>query len=274
MAKAIAGGLPKLRIEEAAARTQARIDSGRQVIVGVNRYRVEDERSIDVLRVDNTAVYEAQLERLAHLRATRDRNAVAGALSALTACAGSGDGNLLALSVDAARAGATVGEMSDALEVVFGRHRASTRTIAGVYAAEVSDDRGEVARARRLADELAAPRGAAAADPGRQDRPGRPRPRPEGDRHRLRRPRLRRRRRAAVPDAGGDGAPGGRERRPHRRRQLARRRPPDPGAAAEAGARAAGPRRHPDRGRRRRPAPGLTRPCGPPGRRRSSAPAR
>jgi methylmalonyl-CoA mutase len=155
MAKAIAGGLPKLRIEEAAARTQARIDSGRQVIVGVNRYRVEDERSIDVLRVDNTAVYEAQLKRLAHLRATRDRNAVAGALSALTACAGSGDGNLLALSVDAARAGATVGEMSDALEVVFGRHRASTRTIAGVYAAEVSDDRGEVARARRLADELA-----------------------------------------------------------------------------------------------------------------------
>jgi methylmalonyl-CoA mutase len=155
MAKAIAGGLPKLRIEEAAARTQARIDSGRQVIVGVNRYRVEDERSIDVLRVDNTAVYEAQLARLERLRASRDRDAVAAALSALTACAASGDGNLLALSVDAARAGATVGEMSDALEAVFGRHRASTRTIAGVYAAEVSDDRGEVARARRLADELA-----------------------------------------------------------------------------------------------------------------------
>jgi methylmalonyl-CoA mutase len=155
MAKAIAGGLPKLRIEEAAARTQARIDSGRQTIVGLNRYRVEDEREVEVLRVDNTAVYEAQLKRLEHLRATRDGNAVAGALSALTACADSGHGNLLALSVDAARAGATVGEMSDALEVVFGRHRASTRTIAGVYAAEVSDDLGEVARARQLADELA-----------------------------------------------------------------------------------------------------------------------
>jgi len=155
MAKAIAGGLPKLRIEEAAARTQARIDSGRQTIVGLNRYRVEDEREIEVLRVDNTAVLKAQLARLEHLRAVRDRDAVTAALSALTACAASGDGNLLELSVDAARAGATVGEMSDALEVIFGRHRASTRTIAGVYAAEVSDERGEVARARLMADELA-----------------------------------------------------------------------------------------------------------------------
>ena len=155
MAKAIAGGLPKLRIEEAAARAQARIDSGRQAIVGVNRYRVDDEGPIEVLRVDNHAVYEAQLQRLAHLRATRNREAVAAALAALTACAASGDGNLLALAVDAARAGATVGEMSDALEAVFGRHRATTRTIAGVYAAEVSDDSGEVARARQLADELA-----------------------------------------------------------------------------------------------------------------------
>ena len=159
MAKAIAGGLPKLRIEEAAARTQARIDSGRQTIVGLNRYRVENERSIEVLRVDNTAVLKAQLARLELLRAVRDRDAVATALAALTACAASGDGNLLELSVDAARAGATVGEMSDALEVVFGRHRASSRTIAGVYAAEVSDERGEVARARRLADSLASREG-------------------------------------------------------------------------------------------------------------------
>jgi len=155
MAKAIADGLPKLRIEEAAARTQARIDSGRQTIVGLNRYRVEDEHEIDVLKVDNSAVWQAQLKRLEHLRATRDRRAVDAALEALTRCAASGDGNLLALSVDAARAGATVGEMSDALEAVFGRHRASTRTITGVYAAEVSDDLGEVARARQMADNLA-----------------------------------------------------------------------------------------------------------------------
>jgi methylmalonyl-CoA mutase len=155
MAAAISGGLPKLRIEEAAARTQARIDSGRQTIVGLNRYQVQDEAEIDVLRVDNRAVFEAQLARLARLRATRDPAAVAAALAALTACAASAEGNLLERSVDAARAGATVGEMSDALEVVFGRHRAATRTIAGVYAAEVSDDRGEVARARRLADALA-----------------------------------------------------------------------------------------------------------------------
>ncbi|HQP42804.1 MAG TPA: methylmalonyl-CoA mutase [Thermoanaerobaculales bacterium] len=155
MAKATADGLPKLRIEEAAARTQARIDSGRQAIVGVNRHRTEGEPEIEVLRVDNSAVLKAQLERLARLRTTRDRRAVTAALAALTACAASGDGNLLALSVDAARAGATVGEMSDALELVFGRHRASTRTITGVYAAEVSDDRGEVSRARRMADDLA-----------------------------------------------------------------------------------------------------------------------
>jgi methylmalonyl-CoA mutase len=155
MAKAIAGGLPKLRIEEAAARTQARIDSGRQTIVGLNRNRVEDERAIEVLRVDNTAVLKAQLARLEHLHAVRDRDAVTAAVSALTRCASSGDGNLLELAVNAARAGATVGEMSDALEVVFSRHRAATRTIVGVYAAEVNDERGEVARARLMADELA-----------------------------------------------------------------------------------------------------------------------
>ncbi len=155
MAKATADGLPKLRIEEAAARTQARIDSGRQAIVGVNRHRTEGEPEIEVLRVDNSAVLKAQLERLSRLRTTRDRRAVTAALAALTACAASGDGNLLALSVDAARAGATVGEMSDALELVFGRHRASTRTITGVYAAEVGDDRGEVSKARRMADDLA-----------------------------------------------------------------------------------------------------------------------
>jgi methylmalonyl-CoA mutase len=155
MAKAIATGLPKLRIEEAAARTQARIDSGRQVIVGLNRYPVADEPALDVLKVDNSAVYAAQIERLERLRSTRDQGALSDALSALTACAGGGSGNLLALSVDAARVGATVGEMSDALETVFGRHRASAQTITGVYASEVGTEAADVARARKSADAFA-----------------------------------------------------------------------------------------------------------------------
>ena len=155
MARAISTGLPKLRIEEAAARTQARIDSGRQVIVGLNRFPVADEPPIDVLRVDNSAVYAAQVARLERLRAARDQSSVTGSLNALTECAATGTGNLLALTVDAARAGATVGEMSDALETVFGRHRASARTITGVYAAEVGSNADDVARARELTDAFA-----------------------------------------------------------------------------------------------------------------------
>ena len=155
MARAIESGLPKMRIEEAAARTQARIDSGRQSIVGLNRYPVEHEEELEVLKVDNTAVYEAQLERLEKLRRERDGEAVESALAALTRCAESGDGNLLALSVDAARAGATVGEMSYALEQVFGRHRATTRSITGVYRAEVGEDVDEVRRAQEMADAFA-----------------------------------------------------------------------------------------------------------------------
>jgi len=155
MARAIESGLPKMRIEEAAARTQARIDSGRQTIVGLNRHRVADEPTIDVLRVDNTAVYAAQVARLDRLRAVRDQAAVDKSLGALTRCASSGDGNLLSLTVDAARAGATVGEMSDALETIFGRHRASSQTITGVYAAEVGSDGTAVQRARDLADAFA-----------------------------------------------------------------------------------------------------------------------
>jgi methylmalonyl-CoA mutase len=135
MAKAIAAGIPKMRIEEAAARTQARIDSGRQTIVGVNKFALENEAQIELLKVDNASVREQQLAKLARLRAERDETTVKAALSALTAGA-RGDGNLLDLAVQAARAKATVGEISDAMEAVFGRHRAEIRSVSGVYRAE------------------------------------------------------------------------------------------------------------------------------------------
>ena len=137
MAKAIEAGVPKLRIEEAAARTQARIDAGQQTVVGVNRNVLAHEPDIDVLRVDNTAVREAQLARLRELKSQRDRAEVDRTLAALRQSAETGEGNLLALAVDAARAKATVGEISDALEQVWGRHRAETRTLAGVYSSEL-----------------------------------------------------------------------------------------------------------------------------------------
>jgi methylmalonyl-CoA mutase len=145
MAKAIEAGLPKARIEEAAARAQARIDSGTQPIVGVNRYRLEDEPEVSVRVVDNAAVRAAQIARLERLRATRDTAAVEAALAALAGVAESGEGNLLAASVVAARAGATVGEMSDALERVFGRHQAPTRLVGGVYSAEASGMQEQIA---------------------------------------------------------------------------------------------------------------------------------
>jgi methylmalonyl-CoA mutase len=155
MAKAIESGLPKMRIEEAAARTQARIDSGRQSIVGLNRFPLDHEEELDVLKVDNSAVLKAQLQRLEELRAERDNAAVDAALEALTTAADSGEGNLLALSIEAARAQATVGEMSYALEKVYGRHRAVIRSISGVYKHEVGDGMADVTEARRLTDELA-----------------------------------------------------------------------------------------------------------------------
>jgi methylmalonyl-CoA mutase len=139
MAKAIEQGLPKLRIEEAAARTQARIDSGRQSVVGVNRYKPEVADEIPVLKVDNASVRNQQLEKLARLKAERDPKAVETALAALEAGARA-DGNLLALAIDAARAKATVGEISYALEKVFGRHKAEIRTIQGVYMKEAGND--------------------------------------------------------------------------------------------------------------------------------------
>lgn len=138
MARAIDQGLPKMRIEEAAARTQARIDSGGQPVIGVNKYRLEADEPIEVLKVDNTAVRGRQIEKLRRLREERSADEVAGALEALTKGAASGE-NLLELAVNAARAKATVGEISDALEKVFGRHAAQIRTISGVYRAEVGD---------------------------------------------------------------------------------------------------------------------------------------
>ena len=148
MAKAIEAGVPKLRIEEASARTQARIDTGRQSVVGVNRYRPETEETVPVLKVDNSAVRQRQLEKLKQLKAQRDGAGTARKLDALTAGA-RGGGNLLALSVEAARAKATVGEISLALETVFGRHHAEVRMLKDVYAREAGDDR-TLARAREM----------------------------------------------------------------------------------------------------------------------------
>ena len=140
MAKAIEQGLPKLRIEESAARKQARIDRGEDVIVGVNKYQLEEEADLDILEVDNVAVRESQIKRLTEIKATRDSAAVNAALTAITLSAKTGQGNLLDLSVKAARLRATVGEISDAMEEEFGRYKAEARTISGVYGASYEDD--------------------------------------------------------------------------------------------------------------------------------------
>ncbi len=151
MAKAIEAGIPKLRIEEAAAKTQARIDAGRQAVIGVNKFRPTDEKPIDVLKVDNSAVRTQQLEKLARLKAERDPKAVDAALNALTEGA-KANGNLLALAIDAARAKATVGEISMALEKVFGRHRAEIRSISGVYKREVGTMSDAVKRVQAMVE--------------------------------------------------------------------------------------------------------------------------
>ena len=140
MAAAIETGVPKMRIEEASARTQARIDSGNQIIVGVNQYRLEKEDPIDILEVDNTAVRIQQIERLKQLRANRDEAAVQAALAAITECAKTGNGNLLELAVEAARVRASLGEISDACEAIAGRYKATIRTISGVYSSETKND--------------------------------------------------------------------------------------------------------------------------------------
>jgi methylmalonyl-CoA mutase len=158
MAKAIETGIPKMRIEEAAARRQAQIDSGRETIVGVNKYRLEHEQPIDILVVDNEAVRQLQLRRLAEVRASRDQAAVDAALAALTRCAETGEGSMLELSIDAARKRATLGEISTALEKVFGRYQAVNRTISGVYSSESQGD-PEFKKARAMADAFAGAEG-------------------------------------------------------------------------------------------------------------------
>ncbi|MDF1791500.1 MAG: methylmalonyl-CoA mutase [Thalassobaculaceae bacterium] len=153
MAKAIEAGIPKMRIEEAAARTQARIDARRQTIVGVNKYRTDDPENIEILKVDNAKVRKGQLEQLARLRAERDQSTVDATLDALTKSAETGEGNLLALAVDAARARATVGEISMALEKVWGRHVAEVKAISGVYSKEVGES-GVVNQVKQLVAEF------------------------------------------------------------------------------------------------------------------------
>ncbi|MFI3281003.1 MAG: methylmalonyl-CoA mutase [Rikenellaceae bacterium] len=140
MAAAIETGIPKMRIEEASARKQARIDSGAEKIIGINEYRLEKEAPIDILAVDNTAVRLSQIERLNELRANRDEAAVKAALEAITECVKGGQGNLLALAVEAAKVRASLGEISDACEVVVGRYQAVIRSISGVYSSEVKED--------------------------------------------------------------------------------------------------------------------------------------
>jgi methylmalonyl-CoA mutase len=156
MARAIEAGIPKLRIEEAAARTQARIDSGRQALIGVNRYRLEKDEPPEVLRIDNQAVRTAQVARLAELRGSRDGAATARALEALAGAARSGEGNLLELAIDAARARATVGEMSEALATVYGRHSAPVHVVSGVYGGEMAGSDEGIRSVRAAVDRFAA----------------------------------------------------------------------------------------------------------------------
>ena len=140
MAKAIESGIPKLRIEEAAAKKQARIDRGEDVIVGVNKFQIDEQDAVDILEIDNEQVRESQVARLASIRASRDEASVAASLSALTAAAESEEGNLLSLAIEATRARATVGEISDALEQVYGRFVANAQTVSGVYGAAYAED--------------------------------------------------------------------------------------------------------------------------------------
>ena len=158
MSKAIETGLPKLRIEEAAARKQARIDAQKDVIVGINKYCPEKEKPLDILEVDNTAVRLSQIERLKKLRSERDNGVVQICLDAITKSCETGEGNLLALAVDAAQKRATLGEISYACEKVFGRYKAVIKSISGIYSAEAGDSE-QFAKARELADKFAAMEG-------------------------------------------------------------------------------------------------------------------
>ena len=154
MAKAIESGVPKMRIEEASARKQSRIDSNVDTIVGINKYRLDHEDPIETLEIDNTAVRKAQIERLQKLRAERDSAAVEAALDALTHCAETGEGNLLELSIDAARKRASLGEISYALEKVYGRYKAKINLISNVYSSQTKES-DSFKKAQALTDEFA-----------------------------------------------------------------------------------------------------------------------
>ncbi|SEG05805.1 methylmalonyl-CoA mutase [Flavobacterium urumqiense] len=154
MTKAIESGIPKLRIEEAAARKQARIDSSQDIIVGVNKYRLDKEDPLQILDVDNQMVRKQQLEQLDRIKATRDTEKVQNSLKKLTLCAQTGEGNLLEIAVEAARNRTTLGEISDALETVFGRYKAQIKSFSGVYSKEIKDDKS-FEKAKQLADEFA-----------------------------------------------------------------------------------------------------------------------
>ncbi len=158
MAKAIETGLPKMKIEEAAAKKQAQIDSSTEIIIGVNKYRLETEDAIDILNIDNTVVRQKQMERLAQVKENRDENAVQEALSALTEAARTGNENLLTVAVDAARKRATIGEISDAIEVVAGRHKAVIRSVSGVYSANFNDAE-EIDAVKKMSDDFLANEG-------------------------------------------------------------------------------------------------------------------
>ncbi|WP_043645403.1 methylmalonyl-CoA mutase [Caenispirillum salinarum] len=152
MAKAIEAGIPKMRIEEAAARTQARIDSGRQSVIGVNKYRLDERENVEVLKVENAQVRAQQIEKLERLRAERDQAEVDRHLDALTKACDTGEGNLLELAVNAARAKATVGEISMAMEKVYGRHKAEIKSISGVYSSEVGKDNKAMTQVHELVE--------------------------------------------------------------------------------------------------------------------------
>ncbi|KKK33260.1 methylmalonyl-CoA mutase [Mesobacillus campisalis] len=153
MAKAIETGLPKMKIEEAAARRQAQIDSGKETIIGVNRYRMDQEDPLEILDIDNTAVRQKQIERLQHLKSSRDQEKVSEALSALALAAETGEGNLLEFAVQAARVRATLGEISDAVEKAAGRHKAVIRSISGIYSSAYSNEE-EMAAVKEMTDEF------------------------------------------------------------------------------------------------------------------------
>ena len=158
MTKAIEEGIPKLRIEEAAARKQARIDSGQDLIIGVNKYRLDQEDPLHILDVDNQKVRAQQLEQLAKLKANREAQQVADCLNKLTKWAQTEEGNLLELAIEAARARATLGEISDALESVYGRYKAQIKSFSGVYSKEIKDD-ASFEKAKKLADAFAVQEG-------------------------------------------------------------------------------------------------------------------